>query len=192
VLSVPKGDAEKLKANVVSQQPLLAPIAKGQQIGTLQLSLNDKPSANTPSWPSTKSPSRLVRPPVGRPPPVVQEPVRRNRMTEERTTLLEFPCEFPIKIMGARVDTSPRRCSKWCCATPPTSTPPRCRCALVQGQLPVDHLHRQRHLPGPARRAVRRAVVPPAGEGRPVIVRRPGLRALRTHLAGDAGFHHPA
>jgi len=25
-------------------------------------------------------------------------------MTEERTTLLEFACEFPIKIMGARVD----------------------------------------------------------------------------------------
>ena len=25
-------------------------------------------------------------------------------MTEERKTLLEFPCEFPIKIMGARVD----------------------------------------------------------------------------------------
>lgn len=25
-------------------------------------------------------------------------------MTEERATLLEFPCEFPIKIMGARVD----------------------------------------------------------------------------------------
>lgn len=25
-------------------------------------------------------------------------------MTEERRTLLEFPCEFPIKIMGARVD----------------------------------------------------------------------------------------
>ena len=23
---------------------------------------------------------------------------------EERVTLLEFPCEFPIKIMGARVD----------------------------------------------------------------------------------------
>ena len=42
VLSVPKGDADKLKANVVSQQPLLAPIAKGQQIGTLQLSLGDK------------------------------------------------------------------------------------------------------------------------------------------------------
>ncbi|MDD3352699.1 DUF493 domain-containing protein [Zoogloea sp.] len=25
-------------------------------------------------------------------------------MTEERQTLLEFPCQFPIKIMGARVD----------------------------------------------------------------------------------------
>jgi hypothetical protein len=31
VLSLPKGDAEKLKANVVSQQPLMAPIAKGQR-----------------------------------------------------------------------------------------------------------------------------------------------------------------
>ena len=25
-------------------------------------------------------------------------------MTEQRTTLLEFPCAFPIKIMGARVE----------------------------------------------------------------------------------------
>ncbi len=48
VLSVPKGDADKLKANVVSQQPLLAPIAKGQQIGTLQLSLGDKPIGEYP------------------------------------------------------------------------------------------------------------------------------------------------
>ena len=44
----PKGDADKLKANVVSQQPLLAPIAKGQQIGTLQLSLGDKPIGEYP------------------------------------------------------------------------------------------------------------------------------------------------
>ena len=43
VLSLPKGDAEKLKANVVSQQPLMAPVTKGQTVGTLQLSLNDKP-----------------------------------------------------------------------------------------------------------------------------------------------------
>lgn len=25
-------------------------------------------------------------------------------MSEERVTLLEFPCDFPIKVMGARVD----------------------------------------------------------------------------------------
>ena len=48
VLSVPKGEADKLKANAVSQQPLLAPIAKGQQIGTLQLSLGDKPIGEYP------------------------------------------------------------------------------------------------------------------------------------------------
>ena len=27
-----------------------------------------------------------------------------QKTTPERTTLLEFPCEFPIKIMGKRVD----------------------------------------------------------------------------------------
>ena len=48
VLSVPKGEADKLKATVVSQQPLLAPIAKGQQIGTLQLALGDKPIGEYP------------------------------------------------------------------------------------------------------------------------------------------------
>ncbi len=48
VLSLPKGDAEKLKANVVSQQPLLAPVAKGQPIGTLQLSLDGKPVGDYP------------------------------------------------------------------------------------------------------------------------------------------------
>jgi len=48
VLSLPKGDAEKLKANVVSQQPLMAPVTKGQTIGTLQLSLNDKPVGDYP------------------------------------------------------------------------------------------------------------------------------------------------
>lgn len=36
-LSLPKGAADKLKASVASRQPLLAPIAKGQVIGTLKL-----------------------------------------------------------------------------------------------------------------------------------------------------------
>ena len=48
MLSLPKGDAQKLKANVVSQQPLIAPLAKGQAIGTLQLSLDGKPVGNYP------------------------------------------------------------------------------------------------------------------------------------------------
>ena len=48
VLSLPKGDAEKLKANVISQQPLMAPVAKGQTIGTLQLSLDGKPVGDYP------------------------------------------------------------------------------------------------------------------------------------------------
>ncbi len=48
VLSLPKGDAAKLKANVVSQQPLLAPLAKGQAIGTLQLSIDGKPIGDYP------------------------------------------------------------------------------------------------------------------------------------------------
>ncbi|KAB2965383.1 MAG: D-alanyl-D-alanine carboxypeptidase [Zoogloea sp.] len=48
VLSLPKGDGDKLKANVVSQQPLMAPVAKGQAIGTLQLSLDGKPVGEYP------------------------------------------------------------------------------------------------------------------------------------------------
>ena len=48
VLSLPKGDAAKLKANVISQQPLMAPLAKGQPVGTLQLSLDGKPIGDYP------------------------------------------------------------------------------------------------------------------------------------------------
>jgi D-alanyl-D-alanine carboxypeptidase (penicillin-binding protein 5/6) len=42
VLSLPKGSAEKLKAQVVSLQPLLAPVRQGQQVATLKLSIDDK------------------------------------------------------------------------------------------------------------------------------------------------------
>ncbi|MDD3352698.1 D-alanyl-D-alanine carboxypeptidase family protein [Zoogloea sp.] len=48
VMSLPKGDADKIKANVVSQQPIMAPVSKGQPIATLQLSLNDKPLGEYP------------------------------------------------------------------------------------------------------------------------------------------------
>jgi D-alanyl-D-alanine carboxypeptidase (penicillin-binding protein 5/6) len=38
LVAVPKGEAEKLKAEMVTQQPLVAPFAKDQRIGTLKVS----------------------------------------------------------------------------------------------------------------------------------------------------------
>jgi D-alanyl-D-alanine carboxypeptidase (penicillin-binding protein 5/6) len=48
VLSLPKGMTERLDAQVVSQQPLLAPVQKGQRIATLKLSLDEKPFGEFP------------------------------------------------------------------------------------------------------------------------------------------------
>jgi D-alanyl-D-alanine carboxypeptidase (penicillin-binding protein 5/6) len=47
-LSLPKGMAEKIKASLVSQQPLMAPVQKGQRIATLKLTLDDKPYGEYP------------------------------------------------------------------------------------------------------------------------------------------------
>jgi len=44
-VTVPKGDAAKLKADVVSEQPLIAPIARGQRVATLRVALDGKPLA---------------------------------------------------------------------------------------------------------------------------------------------------
>jgi D-alanyl-D-alanine carboxypeptidase (penicillin-binding protein 5/6) len=43
VMSLPKGQAEKLQSQLTSLQPVVAPLQKGQQVGTLQLSLDGKP-----------------------------------------------------------------------------------------------------------------------------------------------------
>jgi len=40
---VPKGEADKLTAEFVSQQPLIAPVSQGQPVGTLRLALEGKP-----------------------------------------------------------------------------------------------------------------------------------------------------
>ena len=48
VLTVPKGEAEKLKAELLSTQPLLAPLTKGQQVGTLRITFDGKPYAEYP------------------------------------------------------------------------------------------------------------------------------------------------
>jgi D-alanyl-D-alanine carboxypeptidase (penicillin-binding protein 5/6) len=42
LVAVPKGDAEKLKAELLSQQPLLAPLKQGQRVGTLRVSFDGK------------------------------------------------------------------------------------------------------------------------------------------------------
>src|SRR5207248_6959973 len=47
-VSVPKGEAAKLKADLVSQQPLVAPLTPGERIGTLRVSFDGKPLAEYP------------------------------------------------------------------------------------------------------------------------------------------------
>ena len=43
LVAVPKGEADKLKAELVSQQPLVAPLSQGQRVGTLRVSFDGKP-----------------------------------------------------------------------------------------------------------------------------------------------------
>ncbi|MDR2239647.1 MAG: D-alanyl-D-alanine carboxypeptidase [Zoogloeaceae bacterium] len=47
-LSLPKGMADKVQASLVSQQPLLAPVQKGQRVATLKLSLDGQPVGEYP------------------------------------------------------------------------------------------------------------------------------------------------
>jgi D-alanyl-D-alanine carboxypeptidase (penicillin-binding protein 5/6) len=47
-VTVPKGEGPKLKAELLSQQPLIAPIAAGQRIGTLHVTLDGKLLADYP------------------------------------------------------------------------------------------------------------------------------------------------
>jgi D-alanyl-D-alanine carboxypeptidase (penicillin-binding protein 5/6) len=48
VITVPKGEAEKLKAELLSQQPLVAPVAQGQRVGTLRVTLDGNPLGEYP------------------------------------------------------------------------------------------------------------------------------------------------
>lgn len=48
IVTVPKGEAEKLKAELLTQQPLVAPIAAGQRVGTLRVSYDGKPRGEYP------------------------------------------------------------------------------------------------------------------------------------------------
>jgi D-alanyl-D-alanine carboxypeptidase (penicillin-binding protein 5/6) len=47
-VTVPKGEADRLKAELVSQQPLVAPLAKGQRVGALRVTHDGKPFGEYP------------------------------------------------------------------------------------------------------------------------------------------------
>ena len=48
VISVPRGMADKVSAEMVSRQPLIAPIAAGSVIGTLKLTVGGQPWGEFP------------------------------------------------------------------------------------------------------------------------------------------------
>lgn len=48
VLAVPKGYAPRLKTELVSQQPLIAPVSAGQVVATMKVSLDGKPYGDYP------------------------------------------------------------------------------------------------------------------------------------------------
>ncbi len=48
-ISVPKGMGEQLKAEMLSMQPLVAPIGAGQRVGTIRVSLEGKPVGDYPA-----------------------------------------------------------------------------------------------------------------------------------------------
>ncbi|MBI4123562.1 MAG: D-alanyl-D-alanine carboxypeptidase [Betaproteobacteria bacterium] len=47
-VTVPKGEADKLKAELVSRQPLVAPLTSGQRVGMLRVTLDGKPYGEYP------------------------------------------------------------------------------------------------------------------------------------------------
>lgn len=47
-VSIPRGQAKQLKATLVTQQPIVAPIENGQRMGTLKLTLSGKPYLEFP------------------------------------------------------------------------------------------------------------------------------------------------
>src|SRR5512139_527302 len=47
-LLTPRGSAARVKAEVITKQPIIAPVRKGQRIGTLRLSLDGKPLGDYP------------------------------------------------------------------------------------------------------------------------------------------------
>ena len=94
---------------------------------------------------------------------------------QTRQSLIEYPCDFPIKVMGARVDGFAQAVIDVVLRHAPTSILPAPRCGLEQGQLPRGDLHLPRAVAGAGGRDVPRAHRAPDGQGGAVIVKRLGL-----------------
>ncbi len=47
-VTVPRGTSKRIKAQLITQQPLLAPVARGQQLGTLRLTVDAEPVGDYP------------------------------------------------------------------------------------------------------------------------------------------------
>jgi len=56
ILAVPKGYAPRLKSELVSQQPLIAPVSAGQVVGTMKVTLDGKPFGEYPVVATTAVP----------------------------------------------------------------------------------------------------------------------------------------
>ncbi len=48
-VTVPRGRADRLRADFVSRQPLVAPVSAGEQVGAIRVTLDDKPFAEYPA-----------------------------------------------------------------------------------------------------------------------------------------------
>lgn len=48
ILAVPKGYAPRIKTELISQQPMMAPVTQGQVVGTMKVSLDGKPFGDYP------------------------------------------------------------------------------------------------------------------------------------------------
>jgi D-alanyl-D-alanine carboxypeptidase (penicillin-binding protein 5/6) len=48
LVSVPKGEGAKVKAELLSLQPLIAPLAKGQKVGSLRVTFDGRPASEVP------------------------------------------------------------------------------------------------------------------------------------------------
>ena len=49
-VALPKGGIDRLKINTETMQPLIAPIAKGQRVGTVKASFDGKPLGEYPLY----------------------------------------------------------------------------------------------------------------------------------------------